>query len=76
MLLRQLSGIAFEQDPAVRQKQYPVAGILDLIHVVGGPENAAAALSGERADTLADQHRGQVRASVAEALKRRLRSVV
>ena len=34
--------VAFEQDPAVREEQHAVADLLDLVHVVRGPQHAAA----------------------------------
>ena len=43
VFMRQGLRIALEQHLAVRKEQHPVADRLDLVHVVRGPKNAAAA---------------------------------
>ena len=56
---RQAPGIAFQQYPAARQEQHPVAGVLDFVHVVRGPENAAAGARRHGANARADQVGGR-----------------
>ena len=41
VLARQRLRIALEQDLAARQEQHAVADLLDFVHVVRGPEDAA-----------------------------------
>ncbi len=53
--------ISLEQHLAARQQQHPIAHRLDLIHIVGSPQDAAVVLGGEALDLGADQlRRGRI----------------
>jgi len=54
LLARQRFRIALEQDLPVRDEQHPVAHVLDLVHVVRGPQHAARALRDVGPDPAAD----------------------
>ena len=54
VLARKTLGIAFQQDPAMRQEQDAVADLRDFIHVVRRPEHTASAPGREVADVCAN----------------------
>src|SRR5580700_11390863 len=54
VLAWQRFGIAFEQNLSVRQEEDAVADILDLIHIVRGPQHTAAIARREIANQLSD----------------------
>src|SRR6266545_1690867 len=54
VLARQGARVALEQDPAARQEEDAVADLLDLGHVVRGPEHGARSATREGADLGAD----------------------